>query len=163
MKQLILIFAAILVISCSNSAKAQCTLPYRALSTFNNNTEAYLKYNFTDRADCYKGKTFEEVVTDLKIPIASFLAFNDGDIYGDSYLKCAGMYLYFVPYEDRDYRETILNEFFPSLIIKWETPFLLSVIDEQEKITGNYNWTTTIYNLLKDKKIKSVSTLENDN
>lgn len=98
---------------CSNNTKAQCALPYRALSTFNNDTTVYLKYNFTDRADCYKGKTFEEVVTDLKIPIASFLAYDDGDIYGDSYLKCAGIDLYFVSYEDRNYREKILNVFFP--------------------------------------------------
>ena len=122
MKKLILFFAAVLAMCYSNSALAQCTLPYRALSTFNNDTIAYLKYNFTDRADCYKGKTFEEVVTDLNIPIASFLAYDNGDIYGDSYLKCAGIDLYFVSYEDRNYREKILNVFFPSLIIKWETP-----------------------------------------
>lgn len=159
---MILIFAAILVMNCSNSAKAQCTLPYRALSTFNNDTTAYLKYNFTDRADCYKGKTFAEVVSDLGIPIASFLAFNDGDIYGDKYLQCSGMYLYFTPYEDRSYRHTILNVFFPAVIIEWESTFPLSLTRQQEKITGDYNWTTTIYNLLKDRKVKSVDTLEKE-
>lgn len=163
MNKLILIFAAVLVMSCSNSAKAQCTLPYRALSTFNNDTTAYLKYNFTDRADCYKVKTFGEVVADLNIPIASFLPFNDGDIYGDSHLKCVGMYLYFTPYEDRDYRETILNVFFPAVIIEWKTPIQFSVIDEEEKISGNYNWTTNIYNLIKDKRVKCISTLKKDN
>ena len=161
MKKLILIFAAIWFFNCSN--KAQCTLPYTALATFNKDTTAYLKYNFTDRADCYKGKTFEEVVTDLKIPIASFVEFDDGDTHGDSYLKCAGMYLYFTTYEDRDYREMVLNVFFPAVIIEWETPFLKSILNDQEKITGYSNWSTTIYNLLKDKKVKSVSTLKKMN
>ena len=69
MKKIILL--SILIVS-ALCVKAQCNLPYKSISDFKNDTSAFVMYNFMDRADCYAGKTFADVITDLQIPVKNF-------------------------------------------------------------------------------------------
>ncbi len=74
MKKLILL--SILILSTMGLA-AQCNQPYRAFSTFANDTTAFLRYNFKARADCYKGKTVEYLLKDLQLkPIAIMVSYS---------------------------------------------------------------------------------------
>jgi hypothetical protein len=54
MKRIVLL---LLIIELCLTMKAQCNLPYKSLSNFDNDTIAFFKYNFSDRATCYVGKT----------------------------------------------------------------------------------------------------------
>ena len=52
-------------------------LTYRSYSQFNNDMGAYLEINFDKRSDCYKGKTFGEMMSDMEIiPIGYSLIFS---------------------------------------------------------------------------------------
>ncbi len=66
MKKLIFLFISAWAAS---SLVAQCSLPYKALSTFNNDTIAFITYNFVDRAESYKNNTLEDIYESLQIPI----------------------------------------------------------------------------------------------
>ncbi len=54
-------------------AEAQCTQPYKAFNQFANDTTAFLQYNFSTRADCYKGKTVANVLKDLQLTPKRFI------------------------------------------------------------------------------------------
>ena len=54
-------------------AEAQCTQPYKAFNQFANDTTAFLQYNFSTRADCYKGKTVADVLKDLQLTPKMFI------------------------------------------------------------------------------------------
>lgn len=69
MKRLILLA---LLITAVVTIKSQTDLPYKSLSSFNNDTVAYLVYNFETRADYYKGKTIDIVLKDIRIPVVFF-------------------------------------------------------------------------------------------
>ena len=64
------------------AAKAQqntdtMALTYRSYSQFNNDMGAYLEINFDKRSDCYKGKTFGEMMSEMEIiPIGYSLIFS---------------------------------------------------------------------------------------
>lgn len=62
MKKIILISLGILF---TLGASAQCNKPYRAFSTFAKDTTAFLRYNFKERTDCYKGKTVAYTLNEL--------------------------------------------------------------------------------------------------
>ena len=47
-------------------------LTYRSYSQFNNDMGAYLETNFDKRSDCYKGKTFGEMMSDMEITPISY-------------------------------------------------------------------------------------------
>ena len=64
---LLLLFVAVAAI-----VRSQDSLSYKPLSSFKNDTVAYLVYNFETRADSYKGKTIDEVLKDLRIPVISY-------------------------------------------------------------------------------------------
>ncbi|MDP4272101.1 MAG: hypothetical protein Q8909_18560 [Bacteroidota bacterium] len=111
MKKVLLVF---LLIHMSLVSKAQCTLPYKTLSQFNNDTTAFIKYNFSTRASCYEGKSLDVLLNDLKIPVKWVLPTEDAqrfDIYD-------GMYLYIHPYND-----SMHNDYFgfpePVIAIEW--------------------------------------------
>jgi hypothetical protein len=56
-------------------AQAQCNLAYKPLSAFANDTTAFMIYNFSTRELCYKGKTVNDVLSDLessKVAIKSY-------------------------------------------------------------------------------------------
>ncbi len=62
---------------------AQCSQPYKAFSTFSNDTTSFLRYNFKTRADCYKGKTVAYVLNDLKLAPKSLVMFSS--VYANKY------------------------------------------------------------------------------
>jgi hypothetical protein len=63
----------ILLVTAALYVEAQCNQPYRAFSTFANDTTAFLQYNFSARADCYKGKTVADVLKDLQLTPKIFI------------------------------------------------------------------------------------------
>ncbi len=52
--------------------KAQSGSPYKPFESFNNDTLAFLEYNFDTRSNFYKGKTVEYIVKDLGLQIKSY-------------------------------------------------------------------------------------------
>ena len=149
MKKLILLSV---ILSFSFLAEAQCNLPYKSLAAFNNDTTAFVKYNFSDRAACYVGKTLKDVMQDLSIPIQSFLTSTfgrDGTLY-------EGMYVYIYPYQ------TIMQSFykckFPNWIaITFVKPISTSVLDALRDSTERNKWTPKIANLVMNMPIQSIS------
>ncbi|NDV69769.1 hypothetical protein D0T66_12765 [Dysgonomonas sp. 25] len=55
-------------------------MPYKDLKSFNNDTTAFFVHNFINRADCYKGKTLNDVVKDMQLPIKKGNAIIKGRI-----------------------------------------------------------------------------------
>lgn len=64
----------ILLLTAALYAEAQCTQPYKAFNQFANDTTAFLQYNFSTRADCYKGKTVADVLKDLQLTPKMFIS-----------------------------------------------------------------------------------------
>ncbi|WP_163358284.1 hypothetical protein [Dysgonomonas sp. 25] len=69
------------IIICSlASLKGQCTSDYKELSEFASDTTAFVQYNFKERANCYVGKTLEDLLEDLQItPTISGMGFTLGE------------------------------------------------------------------------------------
>ena len=152
MRKLILIS---LWIGFSFAAKAQCTLPYISLAAFNNDTTAFVKYNFSDRAACYVGKTLKDVMQDLGIPIQSFLT----SILGRNAALYEGMYIYIYPYAtvtkfmDKDQAQNFI-------FIAWTTPVTASVLDALEDTTDSYKWTPQVANYVMNMPIKEIGVVK---
>ena len=149
MRKLILIS---LWIGFSFLAKAQCTLPYKSLAAFNNDTTAFVKYNFSYRAACYVGKTLKDVMQDLGIPIQSFLTITKGR----NATLYKGIYIYVYPYS------TVMQFFykrkFPNWIaITWITPLNINDLDSIVDKSDPYKWTPQIANLVMNMPIQSIS------
>ncbi|MDR2148658.1 MAG: hypothetical protein LBE91_19630 [Tannerella sp.] len=139
MKKIILLS---LFVAMAATVKSQADLPYKPLSSFkndkvfNNDTVAYLVYNFKTRADFYKGKTVDEVLKDIRVPVAFYqisvilrpignralrLYFNSDTKSDSSY------YLYIISYTNYPKDPTLIEE-----------------------------WSAEIYELLKSNKVESV-------
>lgn len=149
MKQIIaiLLFAAL----CVNS-KAQCNLPYKPLSAFEKDTVAFMSYNFNDRADCYKWKTFKEVSQDLQIPIKDFMMISarlDNRLSDDNYSE--GIYIYIYPHKYA--RKAMYDgKVFNSIYIEWEDALPQNEYTRKDR----QGWNNDVYNYLKNIKIKSI-------
>lgn len=50
----------------------KCNKPYKDFKAFAKDTTAFLRYNFVDRADCYRYKTVDYVLKDLKMKPQSY-------------------------------------------------------------------------------------------
>lgn len=50
--------------------------PYKPFSMFANDTTAFLRYNFNERADQYKGKKVSDVLRDLQIQPKAFVSIS---------------------------------------------------------------------------------------
>ena len=152
MKKLILLSA---IFGFSLFAKAQCTLPYKSLAAFNNDTTAFVKYNFSDRAACYVGKTLKDVIQDLGIPIQSFLRIvygRNGDLY-------IGMYIYIYPFQA--IMQFICKHKYPNFIaITWMTPVSVNVFDALEDTTDRYKWTPQVANYVMNMPIKEIGIVQ---
>ena len=149
MKKLILLSV---ILGFSLLAKAQCTLPYKSLAQFNNDTTAFVKYNFSDRAACYVGKTLKDVIQDLGIPIESFLTITRGR--DAAFYK--GIYIYIYPYS------TIMQFFYKRKFPNWiaiifVTPINASTLNNITDKNDPYKWTPQIANLVMDMPIQSIS------
>ncbi|MCL2649551.1 MAG: hypothetical protein FWD60_00830 [Candidatus Azobacteroides sp.] len=122
---------------------AQNVLPYKSLSDFQNDTTAFINYNFIDRAEQYKGKTLELIVRDLQIPIEK--ATIDG-----FYRIIDGLFLCL--YEDREVnrlRENKINK--PhTILVKWKE----SIPDNKVIMT-----TSEMINYYKDFQIDKIEVI----
>ncbi|MFV0312391.1 MAG: hypothetical protein ACK5KN_12185 [Dysgonomonas sp.] len=79
----------ILLLMAALYAEAQCTQPYKAFNQFANDTTAFLRYNFSTRADCYKGKTVADVLKDLQLTPRRFTTLSTTRVN-----KYEGIYIY---------------------------------------------------------------------
>lgn len=133
------------------NGKSQCNLPYRPLTEFGTDTTAFMKYNFKDRAECYKGKTLKEVNKDLQIPIKDFM---NTWVFGYTE-RITGMYIYV---HSSDYvRYLMINhKNYNSVYIEFE-----EIIEENNYTKKSQKgWDTELYNYFKDKKIKRLTYVE---
>ena len=152
MKKLILIS---LWLGFSFVAKAQCTLPYKSLAAFNNDTTAFVKYNFSDRAACYVGKTLQDVMQDLGIPIQSFLRI----VYGRNGNLYIGMYIYIYPFQK--VMQFMRNHKYPNFIaLTWMTPISRNVLDTLKDTTDSYKWTPQVANYVMNMSIKEIGIVQ---
>jgi len=158
MKKIILIYLVVLLFSGMIKLNAQCTLPYKPISMFNNDTESFINYNFSDRADCYKDKTLVEVMADLKLPIKSFICI-DSDENGTTF---DGISIFLAPLDYITYQKLFNGKFFSKIVIKWKTSRNLSEIEPLLRTTKvNWdNWTPEVENLLKNIPIGEVGILK---
>lgn len=142
MKKMILttVFIGISILS-----QAQCELPYKPLSAFGKDTTAFIVYNFTNRADCYKGKTIKEIERDLQMPIIKYNYFIKARTKNGNIL---GLHLFY---------EYTFNKI-SGIKIYWTN---ITGVDEKIKklrIESNY-WGKEIYEIVKDFKIKAVEVM----
>ena len=137
MKKILLITLAIFA---SNCLKAQ-EMAYKPLSEFKGDTSAFVLYNFMDRALAYKGKTFADVITDLKVPVKSFAyTFNGDDLKA----------IYLSPYPTIFPKKGDIS----NIYIEWENPIIKE--DIFKLVLAKDGWNEQIYNHYKDKKIKYI-------
>ena len=121
-------------------------LYYLSLSDFQNDTTAFVKYNFIARAEQYMGKTVEFIVRDLQIPVKGVLT-----LPVDSVGSIGGLYLSFYEYkEGDDLRESMLNK--PYFIgVKWKE----KVYEPEDIRTSRDN--DKIINFYKDLQICEIN------
>jgi hypothetical protein len=145
------------VLSFVSVTKAQCVLPYKPLSDFSNDTTAFMKYNFTDRAICYCKTTVENVLQDLKFPIKSFTPIIDGlrdDIY-------TGAYIYFYSHETVEFLDE-KNKNSNIMYVEFEKPILVSTFDQLRDKKDLNLWTDEISKFLKNQLITEVGLVQPD-
>jgi len=143
-----------LLIFSLSEINAQCNLPYRVLSTFKNDTTAFMIYNFRDRMDCYKGKTLKEVTDDLKIPIKDFMVLSHRKYANMS----RGIYIYIYP---KNYADNLADNKKEAHIIEvnWESPIDYKEVASIKKQYEAKGWNFAIYNYFKDMKIREAKVL----
>ena len=118
----------------------QNELPYKSLFDFQNDTTAFINYNFIDRAEQYEGKTVEFIVHDLHIPVKYL-----NICYTDSYDNINGLYLYFYGRTEVDrLRESTLNKPY-SIDIRWQ-----EIAPENEDLMRRTQDSNKIINYYKD-------------
>ena len=121
---------------------AQSELPYKPFETFNNDTLAFMDYNFRQRGEYYKGKTVGEVLEDISLPIKSFTRYMTGRTTTCIIVNTEPVY--------REFKSNYIRIFL-------QTP-----VDSRElvKLMGgdpiSKTWTPEIYEFLKNEKVKSV-------
>ncbi|MFT4222073.1 hypothetical protein [Dysgonomonas sp.] len=146
MKKIIL--TVFLVISLVK-ANAQCDLPYKSLSTFGTDTTAFLLYNFVDRVDCYKGKTYQTLVQDLQVPV--YKSFLRPILYKKG--KTNGLILYMI----QDFYDRSINKT-DYYIMDVNFDLILDLDDVREKmgIKGIKANSDQLRNYFKDMKVTGI-------
>ncbi|WP_280644194.1 MULTISPECIES: hypothetical protein [unclassified Dysgonomonas] len=149
MKKIILILFFILF---TLGASAQCNKPYKAFSAFAKDTTAFLRYNFKERTDCYKGKTVAQVLTDLQLTPKSYVPIPS--TYKNKY---SGIYVYV----DNSYSaQRIENPKMKTQYIYIYWPELMDYTDLL-KLIRKYDddvWVQEHYNFFKNNIVGEVST-----
>ena len=135
MKKLILSLLFVLIASFVNAQ-------YKPLSSFQNDTTAFIIYNFMERAEEYKGKTIKDLITDLKMPIAYFHC--GYDMY---YFYAISLHVY--P-RAKVYALEEAGEDANSIFITWKNKIPVELYD---RFGAKWN---TLYDCLKDVEIKDV-------
>ena len=121
---------------------AQSELPYKPFESFNNDTLAFMYYNFGQRAEYYKGKTVGEVLEDISLPIKSFIRYMSGYTTTCIIVNADPVY--------REFKSNYIRIFLQNPV---ESKKLVELMggDPISKI-----WTPEIYEFLKDEKVKRV-------
>lgn len=96
---------------------------YKSLEEFGRDTAAFLKYNFVEREEQYIGKTLDELVADLQLPIKDIWIYNSWRTF-----ETIGLYLYICPdstmrRHNRLTDDEILNSKYNpinSILIQWD-------------------------------------------
>ncbi|MDR2953976.1 MAG: hypothetical protein LBV43_02730 [Prevotella sp.] len=131
--------------------KAQCDLPYKPLSDFGTDTVTFMTYNFKDRADCYKGKTVEELTKDLQIPIKSYNR-SISNYYRTRNFNIIGISI-------KTNANGIIGKnnglkWHDRISLKFETPIERRIYEANVKRGASND---EVYNYIKDMKIKEIS------
>lgn len=136
MKKLILPLLFVLV---AFSVKAQ----YKPLSSFQNDTTAFIIYNFMERAEEYKGKTMKDLISNLKMPIAYF---HCG--YDMHYFYNITLYVY---RRSKVYSLEEAGGDANGIFITWKNKIPVDLYDKL-----GTEWNVALYDYLKDVEIKDV-------
>lgn len=136
---LILLFSllSILIVNGQNN------LAYKPLAEFKSDTTAFIVYNFMERAASYKGKTVNDIVLDLKIPI------KDSSMWHSQRgTKTGGMFIYIYT---REYRYWLSEQKkdINAIFVTFETP------TERLELKEVSTW-DQVFKLYKDMKIKEL-------
>ena len=144
------LFLSCLLVLSAIAASAQI-LPYRPYAEYNGDMGTYLKYNFEERSDLYKGKTIGDLLKDVELtPIGySLTSWYSQDDYKFYVFKID---IVFKRKTEGQFSE-ISDEY---LSIYLETPFAYEEIRPLYKKTFGKTWTTEDYEFLKDKTIKVI-------
>ncbi len=151
MKKRLILF--LIILSAISAINAQRTLPYKSISAFNNDTTAFLRYNFDDRKECYVGKTMSDLINDLGLPLKSFLSLCSSRYVN----KYSGVCLYVYPYLKVRSIESI-SGMKSGVYAIWDVEINSTLLDTVGRTTNYYIWTSQIYNELKSYKIKEIGT-----
>ncbi|MFA7492771.1 MAG: hypothetical protein WCZ43_04560 [Proteiniphilum sp.] len=136
----IALFLILLLLFCRLSAQNE--LPYKPFEAFNNDTLAFMDYNFRQRAEYYKGKTVGKVLEDISLPIKSFTRYMRGNTTICVIVNADSVY--------REFKSNYIRIFLQTPV---ESRKLVKLMG------GNPNsmiWTPEIYEFLKNEKVKSV-------
>ena len=138
----IALFLILLPLFCRLSAQNE--LPYKPFEAFNNDTLAFMDYNFRQRAEYYKGKTVDEVLEDISLPIKVFERGMKGYT-----TFCILVYTDSVPHEVKgNYVKIFLENPVESKKLN-----LLRVKNVNEYSKA---WTPKLYEFLKNEKVEVV-------
>ena len=125
-------------------------LTYRSYSQFNNDMGAYLEINFDKRSDCYKGKTFGEMMSDMEIiPIGYSLIFS----YYMNINKTTVHSLDLIFQHASNGTENPLKDIY--IRIYWETPFESKELASIKQYPRS-NWVSQHADFFRNKVIKSI-------
>ena len=105
-------------------------------------------HNLNVRSNCYVGKTLEEVLLDIKIPIKSFMPMRDTARY-DIF---RGMHLYLYQWGTVE-NQQIENKRINEILILFETPIPTMLFRSLIDKTNTFLWSSNIHNFLKLRKI----------
>jgi hypothetical protein len=151
MKNILLLLS---IVEFTFTVKAQCSLPYKSLGEFKNDTTAFIIYNISQRAAYYVGKPIKDVISDLKIPILSYLTIEEIKDNRNTH-HYDGIYLYINSYSEitKNIRKHIFKNW---ITITFETPIN---IDEFNALrdTDRHKWTAQIEAYLSGQKIRQIS------
>ena len=125
-------------------------LTYRSYSQFNNDMGAYLEINFDKRSDCYKGKTFGEMMSDMEIiPVGYSLIFS----YYININKTTVHSLDLIFKHKEDLKNNELKDIY--IRIYWETPFESKEFASIKQYPPS-NWVSQHTDFFRNKVIKSI-------
>ncbi len=129
---------------------AQNELPYKKLAEFQNDTTAFINYNFIDRADQYKGKNMGIIIQDLQISPKCIIPH-----IADRKSSTGGLRVCFYEWSVVDNlcnKDKTLNKPY-AIKIYWEERVKYSLEAEKLLFSNNYD---NILNYFKDMHIAKV-------
>ena len=125
-------------------------LTYRSYSQFNNNKGAYLEINFDKRSDCYKGKTFGEMLKDLELnPIGYSLGYKYSTYTNKTTVSCIDL----IFKHKEDLKNNELKDIY--ICIYWESPFDTQELESIKQYPKS-NWVSQHADFFRNKVIKSI-------